>query len=717
MNTQSIEVLIKRKIYASDNRYSVYLVMLNDKTQKIISAVGYVGELEIDQLYSLTGKFKEHYRYGLQFDIESYQRLLANTKDLLVKFLSGPLFPGIGKVKAEKIVDYYGENFLYDVQDNSEFEFTDSFLTYENQQTLLQQLSTQDQLEQQINFLTQHGITMRQTLKIESVYGSEAIEKIKENPYRMVDEIDGIGFKTCDKLALSLGFTHDDPLRLQAIIVYEVLQDCLNTGSTYTTLDVVYQRFLKYNVQEHEFEAQLINAQKDGRIVIEDQDIYHKSQYEAEVICANYFESMPKYTIDHKIENLSHHISNYELKNHIVYDDSQIKAIENFFEYDKTLITGGPGTGKTTIIHAIISLFRELYPHYHLAICAPTGRAAKRLKELVEVEVTTIHSLLEWNLETNTFGKNEANPVLADVLIVDEFSMVDSFVMSALALATPKVRKILFIGDKDQLPSVGPGFLIRDVIESGLFEVSVLEVNYRQNQGSNIIDLAQSINQGEFREELCKNDVLLVPHSKSMKNAVVQIVGSALQKGYSIDDVQVLACKYDGSDGIDQMNLILQRQFNPKDEFKRELQFGYMTFREGDKLLQLKNQPDDFVFNGDIGTLVEIIHKHESEENKEQIVVDFEGTIVFYDRESMINLKHAYCTSVHKAQGSEYPIVLFLGSPQHKFMMNKRLFYTASTRARNSLILVGEPQIFKLAANFDHSSMIKTKLVERISRL
>lgn len=710
----SIEVLIKRKIYSSDNFYRVYLVKMNDKTEKSLVAVGYVPELEIDQLYILEGHYIEHYKYGLQFQIENYQRLIANTKESLIKYLSGPLFTGIGKIKAERIIDHYGEDFLIDIQNNPDFVFDDDFLSFENQETLRQQLTSQVELEKQINFLTQNGITMRQSLKIESTYGKEAIEKLKENPYRMIDEVDGIGFNTCDKLARSLGFALDDPLRIQAILVYEVLSDCLSAGSTYSNLDRLMQRVQKYQVEQSYFEPQLEKTIEDGRLIIEGRDIYHKSQYQAEIICANYFREMPRIPITPRLENCVDLIKMYEQKNHIVFDQSQIDAILNFFNHDKSLITGGPGTGKTTIIHAIISLFREAYPHYHLAICAPTGRAAKRLKEMVEVEVTTIHSLLEWNLETNTFARNESNPVLADVLIIDEFSMVDNYVMSALALATPRIRKILFIGDKDQLPSVGPGFLIRDVIESNLFKVSVLNVNYRQNEGSQIINLAQSINQGQFDQSLCKEDVMLYPSIQNLKNALVQIVSTALERGYSIDDVQVLASKYDGTEGIDEMNLLLQRTFNQPAPHKRELKFSYMTFREGDKLLQLKNQPDDFVFNGDIGTLVEIVYKEESDDNKEHLIVDFEGTIVEYDRESMINLKHAYCMSVHKSQGSEYPIVIFIGSPRHRFMMNKRLFYTAVTRARNSLILIGTPTIFEYASNYDHSQQIKTKLVERV---
>lgn len=717
MDKQSIEVIIKRKIYSSSNFYSVYSVMLNDASQKKLTAVGYVPELEPDQIYTLTGVYKQHYRYGLQFEIQQFEKTLANTEGSLIKYLSSSLFPGIGKVKAQKIIDYYGLDFLKEIQSNDQFVFTDPFLSVENQQTLFNQLRAESDIEKQIHFFAKHGISMRQTLKIEQIYGMDAIHTISENPYRMVDEVDGIGFKTCDKLAQSLGFEKTHPFRVQAILVYETLQACLKTGSTFTNLELVSNQFDRYFLDEFLFLENLKVCLDSKRLILDGEALYHKSQYDAEVINANYFIRMPIETINSRLDELTVLLEEYQGANNIKYDKSQLEAILSFFQDDKIIITGGPGTGKTTIIQAIISLFRNLHPQYDLAICAPTGRAAKRLKELVNVNVSTIHSLLEYNLETNKFSRNQSNPVLSDVLIVDEFSMVDNYVMSALALAMPKVRKILFIGDKDQLPSVGPGFLIKDLIESNVFKVNVLRVNYRQNDVSQINNLAQSVNQGDFNLSFLKNDVMFIDQVTYMKESVGEVVRLALDKGYSIDDVQVLACKYDGSDGIDQINFHLQKLFNPSSQEKREYRFGYMTFREGDKLLQLKNQPDDFVFNGDIGTLVEIVFKAESHDHKDRLIVDFDGTFVEYEPDTMIHLKHAYCMSVHKAQGSEYPIVIFVGSPQHRFMMNKRLFYTAITRARNGLILIGNESIFSHAASYDHSPLIETKLVERIKSL
>ncbi len=552
-------------------------------------------------------------------------------------------------------------------------------------------------------------------MKIERMYGKEAIAKITENPYIMIDDIDGIGFKTCDTIAKSLGFPMDHPYRLNALMVYETLQLCMQSGSTYTTLETLQNTLIKKGLDEMMFEIILDNVLKSKKVVMEDERLYHHTQYEAEVVCADYFKTMPKVSVDPLEYELDELIEAYETTSNIVLDNSQKQAIINFFNEDKNIITGGPGTGKTTIIQAIIYLFRECYPQYQIAVCAPTGRAAKRLKELVNIDVSTIHSLLEWDLETNTFGRNEANPVLSDILIVDEFSMVDSFTMAALCKATPRVRKILFIGDKDQLPSVSPGFLIRDLIESNQFVVNVLEVNYRQAAGSTIIDLAQEVKNGHFDKSLCVKEIRFIETSQYLTQHLQQVVANALKAGYEIEDIQVLTTQYNGTHGIDTLNFMLQKLCNPPAIEKRELKVGYQLFREGDKILQLKNQPDDQVYNGDIGRLVEITTKEENADRKNHMIVDFEGTIVEYTPEMFINLKHAYCMSVHKAQGSEYPIVIVVATKQHQFMMQRRLLYTAITRSSKSLILLGEESIFKHGAKTDHSNKIKTTLNMRIS--
>ncbi len=709
---------IVRKLYFNeDNLYSVYLFQLDDLSEDIVTITGYFPELSSDLMYRVEGEFVDHYRYGIQFKVDAISSYTPSDRINIISFISSSLFPGIGKVSAERLVDTYGETVLLEVKENPNFVISTKVLSRKQQEVLRAGLERLDDLDETIALLTTSGITMRQAMKINAVYSDQAYDKIIENPYQLIDDIDGIGFKTCDKIADKLGFSEIDPKRLEAICTYEVLQEAMQTGSTYTDQESLFRRFNKYKLDEDKFQQGLTLAIENKKIVDLDGRLFHNSQYWALKTCADFFVNFPIYTLEPVTAYLADEIKRFEAQERIRYDDSQIEAISNFFKYDKSLITGGPGSGKTTIVTAIIALCRQLYPSYQLSVCAPTGRAAKRLKEITNVEVTTIHSLLEWDLETNTFGRKLSNPLDTDILIIDEFSMVDQWTMANLTQALHRVRKILFIGDKDQLPSVAPGFLIRDLIESELFHTTTLNHNYRQEEGSQIITLAQQVNQGIFDRQLCTQDIRFYQTNNQILPVLNQIVTNALNNGYDIEQVQILAAKYAGSHGIDAINYDLQKSFNPAHPSKRQINVGSVIFREGDKLLQLKNQPDDFVFNGDIGILIEVEDETNSFDGKRRLVVDFDGTIVEYTSDNFLNLRHAYCISVHKAQGSEHPIVVVIGTSQHRFMMQRRLLYTAITRSSKALILVGDENVFKDGAAQDRSSSIKTHLLETMEAL
>ena len=376
-------------------------------------------------------------------------------------------------------------------------------------------------------------------------------------------------------------------------------------------------------------------------------------------------------------------------------------------------MTGGPGTGKSTVIGAMIHLWKRLYPSYSLACAAPTGRASKRLFELNEVESFTIHSLLKWDLESNTFGMDETNPLSIDCLIIDEFSMVDTWLMSHLLKASQQVKKILIVGDKDQLPSVSPGQVLKDLIESKVFPVISLTHIYRQKEGSDVISLAHQIREKEIDFNELKNDIKWFEcRAVDVKQLVLEVIQQAQLKGYPLQHIQVLAPMYSGLAGIDALNHAIQKFVNPYDENKRELKIGTQIFRENDKILQLKNQPNDDVYNGDIGLCIEIIYAREDELKQNRIIVDFDGRIVEYTSETFINITLAYCVSVHKAQGSEYPIVVIPVVPEHRFMLQKRLLYTAVTRASKSLILIGSKQLFIKGVSENEDIPRKTCLLE-----
>ena len=403
----------------------------------------------------------------------------------------------------------------------------------------------------------------------------------------------------------------------------------------------------------------------------------------------------------------------------IEYDDFQKEAIKLFMEHSAMIITGGPGTGKTTIVNAMIKIYQRLNPDQRLAIVAPTGRAAKRLSEVTGVEACTIHRLLKWDLHTNTFAVNEKNPLDVDLLIIDEFSMVDSLLFSHLLLACQKVSQILLIGDDQQLPSVAPGHVLKDLIESECIPTIALHYIYRQSKESGIVQLAHSIRNDQYDENLFfqYSDIhfqTCTPYD--VVKYVRVLVSKALEDGYDGQDIQVLAPMYNGVAGIDALNDCLQELLNPSDGFKNELRVGKRVFREGDKILQLKNRVEDNVFNGDIGTLVEICYKDNFEYLTDKMIVDFDGTIVEYTPQEFYTLTHAYCMSVHKSQGNEFKIVIMPVLKDYYIMLKKNLIYTGLTRAKQSLWFLGSHQAFVYGITHKQDERRKTTLIERMKK-
>ena len=708
---------IRQVLFRSEsNSFTVLRFRLYELTEKDIFVTGYLPELPKDVLFEFLGTYIDHPKYGMQFSVESYRRMLPSDKESIVRYLSSPLFPGVGKTLAQRIVDTYGEDILRMIRDDPEISLDVQGMNPKKRDTIISGVCQQDNLEEAVRFFTTHGLGIRNIMKIDQIYGDKALDLISENPYRLIDEVDGIGFTTADKLALSMGFDTEHPLRKEAAIVSAIMDTCMSTGDSYTDIETLSYRcsrlFGEWLNDIDEVLNRLIDKEK---VVDEEGKLYHFTQYKAENDIANFFVTFPLRTFDHSDKDVDELLNDFEARIGIEYDDIQRQAVLSFFEDDVMILTGGPGTGKTTIVQGIIDVCKKRYPSYEIVCCAPTGRAAKRMKEVTGNFATTIHALLKWNLETNTFGKNLADPLLADVLIIDEFSMVDSWLMAQLALASGYVRKILFIGDEDQLPSVACGSVLRDLIASNRFKTVRLQHIYRQKEGSDVIQLAQHIKEGHFDEAMCKNDVrFFASKPYDVKDLILRIVDEAMMKGYRIQDIQVLAAKYSGPAGIDALNHALQKLCNPPGKQKRELQVGYRLYREGDKILQLKNQPEDDVFNGDIGILVEIVYASEDENNQNRMFVDFDGIIVEYTPEWFINITHAYCISVHKAQGSEYPIVIMAAIMEYGQMLQRRLMYTGITRASRSLILVGQKTAFEKAVSTVDKDTRKTYLRQRL---
>ncbi len=705
-----------------ENFYTAAKFTLNETKSRVISVTGIIPEIVVGEDYQLKGTYVEHPRYGVQFKIDTVIKMLPSQKDGIIKYLSGPLYPGIGKKTATRIVEQLGDECLNKIKKDDKVLDEILDLSDEQKNTILKGLQEDNGLEDLANFLNIHGLGQQNLAKIVRTYGSESLRKLQENPYRLVEEIDGFGFITADKIGKSLGIDDNDHRRLLALLITLVADLCMKSGDSYIdilTLENAFCKGLRITGENSDFDEILEQSILNQKLVREENRVYPIAQYEAEVGISSFLADFPyKYLDPYDSDSLMEYLQSLQKQLGITYDQTQIHAIKEFFEKSFMIITGGPGTGKTTIVYAMMKLFKLMYPSSTVICAAPTGRAAKRLAELSGETAFTIHSLLQWNLESNTFGKNEDEPIYADLLIVDEFSMVDNWLFYHLLLASKHIKKICVIGDQDQLPSVGPGSVLRDLIDTNEFSCIELKHIYRQQNDSDVINLAHAIHEGTVNIADYQHDAKFYAcPPQDIRKHILMMVEDALSKGYDIDDIQILSPMYAGAAGIDTLNNVLQEAFNPADKNKKEVRSGYSTMREGDKILQLKNQPDDDVYNGDIGRIIEIIDASQAEDHKTTIICAFGDIIVEYKPENWINITHAYCISVHKSQGSEYPIVIMPVMQRHAGMLQRKLIYTAITRARKALIVLGELDAFLKGVQVLDKHPRNTTLTTRIQTI
>lgn len=700
---ESIKGLVMVEIYRNQSSgFGIFKVSFGG-AEKPVTIKGTLFDLKMDHTYEFFGHYVEDRNYGLQFSVDSYEMILPTHTDFIVRYLSGPSFPGIGKITASRIVEQYGDLVLDEIKEGSITQLDVKGLTAKNAAKMIETIKGFDGQDDRISFLLAHGLSNKQIIAVNKAYGEESVQRVKDNPYALITDVDGIGFKTADKIGMSLGYDFDAYERRYAFLLDQYQSIVYGGGHSYIEMDVFISMF------DLEFESILQALIDDGVLVLEEDRLYHHTQYEAEVSISTYLSDFSDGMNQYHVNDIDTKINAVETRLNITFDTIQKDAIKMFFNEDVMILTGGPGTGKSTLLSGIITLLQSEFPRVNIAMCAPTGRAAKRLEELTNVQASTIHSLLKWDLEANEFGMNAHQPLDIDILIVDEFSMVDLWLLHNLFLASTHVTKILFVGDKDQIPSVGPGFVLGDLIASECVPVLTLERNYRQEKGSEVVDLALNFKEGHFDISPYHREVKFYDSRYgSVKDIVLKVVEQALDKGYSLSDIQVLAPMYSGVAGIDNLNYFLQQMCNPAADDKEQVQVGTKIFRVGDKMLQLKNQADDFVFNGDIGTLIAI-------ENR-ILHVDFGNNVVEYEPSDYINLSHAYCMSVHKAQGSEYPIVVLVATRAFHVMLSRRLYYTGMTRSSKSLILTGSYDAFEMAMNNHDESVRKTSLKQRLKK-
>lgn len=708
----------KIRYYSESSHYIVAVIEVEEENDDIIMN-GYMSHFNDYDKYTFYGDYVIHPKYGHQFKLDHYEIVLSDDRDEIIKYLSSPLFKGVGKTLATHIVDRLGKEALKLIKEDKHCLNLVKGMTELKRETIFEVLTSQDFDQEVMQFFMGHGISMRHLGLIQATYKEKTLHILQNNPYQIIEDIDGIGFKTADELAMKIGGSLDSPERLKAGIIYSIKQVCFSSGSTFVYLEELKKAFFKiiFNIDEQIFEEYLSILIEEGKVVLENDRYYEYEMYDAEVNIANYLQHLKTLPEDfYEYDEVERLLNNFQTNYGIKYARKQKEAIDYFLRYPAMVLTGGPGTGKTTIVNAIIKIYRSLYPEEKISLVAPTGRAAKRLSELTGLEACTIHRELKWDLHSNTFAMNENNPLDNDVLIIDEFSMVDCLLLSKLFKASKKCHKILFIGDYHQLPSVAPGNVLKDFIESKAIKVIELDEIYRQAQDSGIIQLAHEIIHDQmdmFIFEQYKDIHFYSSTNLEMIKNVTMIVKRALDEGYTMNDIQVLAPMYQGIAGIDNLNMALQEVFNPQNG-QEEYRIGKKVFRINDKILQLKNRPEDDVYNGDIGILVDICRKDGFEYLEDTLIVDFDGNFVEYTSKDFFTITLAYCMSIHKSQGNEFKIVIMSVLNDYYIMLKRNLIYTGLTRAKQSLFILGNHQALLYGIENCFDERRKTSLIHRL---
>lgn len=690
-------VIVRVRFYSDETKFIVANVEVEEEND-VICMTGYMSYVNEEEKYRFKGDYVTHPRYGKQFQIESYEVIRSNDEEEIVRYLSSSLFKGIGVKQATLIVQALGENTIDAIKEDKHVLDHIKGMSEVKRDMIYNVLVTQDFDSQVLSFFLGHGISTKNLALIQGHYQEDTLNVLQNNPYQLIEDIDGIGFKTADDLALKIGVDPLDENRLKAAVLYCLKERCFQTGGTYQYYESFYSMFNKLiqGIFEEKFNELLNKLISEEKIIQEGEKYYSYDLYHSEQIIV---EAIKRWLREPKEEysNILEEIEKIEEELSLQYDKKQKEAIESFIENPLMIITGGPGTGKTTIVQGLLKIYQAINRDAKVALIAPTGRAAKRMSEITGLEACTIHRLLKWDMHSNVFAMNEDNPLDYDLLIIDEFSMVDSLLFSHLIKASYKVSKILLVGDDQQLPSVAPGTVLKDLLDIEDIPKLKLTHIYRQSQESGIIQLAHHLRNDDYQQQIFLDyPDLYFQHSSNtdiVKN-IELLIQKAIDEGFNENDIQVLAPMYQGVGGINAFNESLQALFNPPSVTKNELKVGRRVFREGDKILQLKNRVDDNVFNGDIGKLVEICYKDNFEYLEDTIIVDFDGVFVEYTPGDFSTITHAYCISIHKAQGNEFPIVIMAVLNDYYIMLRKNLIYTGITRAKRTLFVVGSHHAF-----------------------
>ena len=729
-NEQNLYTVLRIRVEETNEEYE-------DKEAVI---TGYFPMIHEQEHYIFYGEMKDHPKFGMQFHATHFRKDIPQTKQGVISYLSSEIFKGIGKKTAEKIVETLGNNAITKILNQPSLLDSVPKLPSEKAKDLYETLMEHQGLEQAMIALNQYGFGPQLSMKIFQAYKETTLDVIQSNPYQLAEDVEGIGFARADDLGFQLGISGNHPDRIKAGCLYILEQECMQNGHVFVLAEdllVKVQDLLEKRTQDQieykDITQELLKLETDGKIIVEEQRFYLPYLYYSEkglvtsiqrlLQQTEYAETFPESEFLLALGSLEERLS-------VHYAPSQKEAIQTALMSPLLILTGGPGTGKTTVIKGIVELYGELHgcslnPHdykkeepFPFLLTAPTGRAAKRMSESTGLPAVTIHRLLGWN-GSEGFDHNEDNPLEGKILIVDESSMVDISLANKLFKALPEHIQVILVGDEDQLPSVGPGQVLKDLLRSKVIPTIRLTDIYRQAEGSSIIELAHEIKDGQLPENVSaptKDRSFIKCQTGQIADVVQKVLLNAVQKGYSPRDIQVLAPMYKGPAGIDRLNTVLQEALNGNpDGSRKEIAYGETKYRVGDKVLQLVNQPDKHVFNGDMGEVVSVFYAKENTEKQDMVVVSFEGTEVTYTRQDLGQITLAYCCSIHKSQGSEFPIVILPVVKSYYRMLRRNLIYTAITRSKQFLILCGEEDALRTGVRQADEQMRQTTLMEKLS--
>lgn len=712
---------LSKIFYRKDEFLIGKLATNNDEEIKII---GNIYGVDINEEITVKGEWETHSKYGRQLKVEFWERPIPQTEDQVLAFLSSSMVKGAGKKTARRIVDKLGEDALNIISEQRESCLIDiKGIRKKRAKEIVNSVIETYELQKIIAKLLVYGITSEMAIKLYKEHGSNTLEVIKNNPYELTN-LNLIGFQKADEIAKKIGVLPTSGYRIEACLNYILKKECYKQGHSFISEDTLIKETdlaLNHNalesdtVSEQELETSLISCE-ERFIVNENKNVYPSFLYQAESGLADKISKITANQLGRGVPNFKKHIKKYEKEQNIKLAPKQIKSIEQLFKNNLMVLTGGPGTGKTTVVKAMVDIHKKVYPDKTVKLTAPTGRASQKLADTVDHQASTIHKLIGYRKgEEPTY--NSQNKLICDFLVVDEMSMADVSLIYLLLRALRNDTKIVFIGDTDQLPSVSPGNVLADLIKSNMPIVKLTEV-FRQAQESQIIKNAHRVKSGKsLLINRQKNDCffILKEDIRGIANLILRSAARFLELGYSLEDILILSPIKKGKAGTIELNEHLRDVLNPANIDKRDLKIGKSLYREGDKVIQTKNDDEKEIYNGDIGIIKKITRiKSDNKQMKDVMIVDFKNKIIELEHKDLGNLQLAYAITIHKSQGGEAPVVIMPVTTDHHIMLARNLLYTGMTRAKEKLVFIGTEKAMNIAIQNDKIIQRNSLLYKRI---